>query len=888
MPQFLAAVGASLLAGVGATAAFIAGATTLTIAIGAVAVIGFGYTTARSIRASRARNPGGISEPGNAQQILVRSTNEARKIVYGETVISGPLMLMGVNHDGGANASLHTVVALVGRQINSYLGFYLDDKFIPIADVDTAGDGSVDGNTGSHGYGPVLGTPIVFFRGLLGTAAQTVDTALDSGFTFWTSNHRARGVAYAALRFDNTKAVEEVWSDRGAPSNISVLIRGVLVYDPRLDSTFNGTWGTGSGAHRVATPSTWAYSSNPALCLADYLIDVALGVGIPTAKVDYNDVAIAADACDANVAIPPSTTQDRFTCNGVLSCLDNHGENIEKILSSMAGTLRRYGGQYHIAAGVWPASSSFTLNESHLVGPLTFRAQPERTDRHNSIRGGYFDPARQYKESQYLAVEDTALQTSRDAGQEIWKQLDLPMTNNEYMAQRLAIRSVEQASRTGVLIFPTGYNGLDIAPGDRGTVSIAELGWVSKNFRCIGLQHVDMVGVELTLKEDDSDAYDDPVEGGYGTRTDAAVVTLPTVRRFVGESAALDEFAYASADELHMRWTKRQGGVADGDISLLTGLTDAPGGQAVRFGNNSGNDEWWGALTNVLIPYDPNSTYEVGIIVRRTTGSGLVYCGFEGVGNNRTTMVNTAGSDAYTSQHYVAANGAAPASTWTTYRGYVRGHGTTPTTPANDPNAPSVMRTNTTFIRPMLLVNYNAQAGQMDVAALWVRRSPTVGTPNIANDAVTNPLIADDAVDTTQLADNAATIDYYASDPTAAHSSSAIETNTTEVLTVAVTAPDTSSTVEVTITFELEISGTAWIVDCRAGRSSSPTAFSEVVYRDSAYDDGSKKTHALTFMFSAVSGSQNVSLRSIIYNTLGDPVTATYTGINIVATVVKR
>ncbi|HEY5566557.1 MAG TPA: hypothetical protein VIM81_04850, partial [Gammaproteobacteria bacterium] len=340
--------------------------------------------------------------------------------------------------------------------------------------------------------------------------------------------HRGRGVSYVVVQMVRLQGDEDTW-EAGAPQNISALIRGKLVYDPRLDSTFSGTWGTGSGAHRVATPSTWAYSANPALCTADYHIDADLGAGINSARIDYNAIAFAADACDVNVAIPTATTQDRFTCNGVLSCDTDYRENIKKLLSGMAGQRRRYNGKIVIDAGVWPSASSFALNETHLIGPLTYRQAPERMERYNAIRGTYFDPSRNYKESPYLSVEDATLQTDRDDGMTLWKDLDLPMTNNEYMAQRLAFRAVEQASRTGILIFPTGYNGLDIAPGDRGSVTIAELGWSAKTVRCVGLRHVDMVGVELVLKEDDSAAYADPAEGDYGTRTAAGVIDFPGV-----------------------------------------------------------------------------------------------------------------------------------------------------------------------------------------------------------------------------------------------------------------------------------------------------------------------------------------------------------------------
>lgn len=523
MPGFLAAIGTSLLTSVGVTAAAITSG--LAIAVGTTLV---GFVTYTALRGSRLRDSGdGGASIGN-QQILIRSTTEPRKIVYGEAVVSGPIVWQNTNSDAPTpNGSLYAVIALAGHEIESFEGFYLDDKFIPIADVDTAGDGAVDQDTNSHGFGPVGGTPVLYIRGHTGASSQTVDTMMDSGFTLWASNHRGRGVAYVVVRMDQVEVAEEVWQS-GPPSNISALIRGKKVYDPRLDSTRAG----GSGAHRLNDPTTWEWSDNPALCTADYHIDSSLGCGMESSRLDYDDLMDAADDCEASAAIPTSSTQARFTCNGVLSCGDTHRENIMKLLSSMAGTRRRYNGKVRIRPGVWGGSSDFALTESDLVGPITYQPGPDRSERYNSVRGLYFDPARQHKEIAYLPVEDTTLQSGRDGGMELWKELDLPMTNNEYTAQRIAIRMVEQAARTGVCVFPMGYQGLNIAPGDCGTVTIAELGWSAKTFRCIGVRHVDMVGVELVLKEDDAAAYIDPVEGDYGTRIGATVVSFP---RFISD-----------------------------------------------------------------------------------------------------------------------------------------------------------------------------------------------------------------------------------------------------------------------------------------------------------------------------------------------------------------
>ena len=54
--------------------------------------------------------------------------------------------------------------------------------------------------------------------------------------------------------------------EAGIPQNLRALVKGHKVYDPRI------------GGDDVDDPSTWDWSMNPALCLADFLIwqDVGL------------------------------------------------------------------------------------------------------------------------------------------------------------------------------------------------------------------------------------------------------------------------------------------------------------------------------------------------------------------------------------------------------------------------------------------------------------------------------------------------------------------------------------------------------------------------------------------------------------------------------------
>ncbi len=107
--------------------------------------------------------------------------------------------------------------------------------------------------------------------------------------------------------------------------DISARIRGRALYDPRQDSTAGG-----SGAQRLATPSTWAWSDNPALMESDFIRNTVYGLG---RAVDQSTVPACANACDALIGSP---SEKRRIC----------GVSFTQAVSAsdIAETLRAYAG----------------------------------------------------------------------------------------------------------------------------------------------------------------------------------------------------------------------------------------------------------------------------------------------------------------------------------------------------------------------------------------------------------------------------------------------------------------------------------------------------------------------------------------------------------------
>jgi hypothetical protein len=186
------------------------------------------------------------------------------------------------------------------------------------------------------------------------------------------------------------------------------------------------------------------------------------------------------------------------------------------------------------------------------------------------------------------------------------------------------------------------------------------------------------------------------------------------------------------------RWRNYSG---SGERSVLSVIDAGSGGNILRVGNNSGNDQAW-LIHSGNIPFDPTALYRVKARLRRTAGSGTAYVGLAGVDADGSTLVNSTGAASSSSQHYVAASGVSPGSGWTEYAGYVRGVDTTGTTTAKaDPSDPGVMHEDVRYVRPLVIVNYNGAAGTTEVDFFSIERlGGPIGTDDLGEEAATELL----------------------------------------------------------------------------------------------------------------------------------------------------
>jgi len=586
MPQaitsiFNAAVWAAAYAGASAATAYVA-ATVVT----ATVIYGSAYAM-KKITESLIRIPRIPKQPNDVEY---SGNIEPRRMIYGEMLVSGmnviPPLTSGTN-----NEYLHQVLALSGHELNSIGQIYFNRTAI----------GTITAITGSDDDGKVTSgawSNKAWVRAYRGTNEQTADYKLNTAFTEWTSGHRGREVGYLALTYQFDETVYKT----GKPE-VTALVEGKRVYDPRLDSTQPG----GVGSQRLDDPSTFTYSSNPALCLADYLISTRLGLGEDTDRIDWVLVADAADICDELVNIPGPATQKRYTCNVVLLATDSFEDNITKLVDAMAGVCYYSGGQWRMFAGAWQ-SSSFSLDESDLIdsGINVTTALPYN-NRYNSVRGSFVNADKNWQQMEFQPVINTSYVTAD--GEQTWLDVDFAACTNEYEAQRHAILLSRRGRNATIATIRAGMSAYKIRPFDVGQITIAELGWTNKYVRCESWQFNPAGFVELVVREEDSSDWSDPLVGDYETPTS---VSTPVPSTYI-PAPPTGLTAKNLASGFNLSWTAPAVLPTGSVYEVYEHTSVTPFSSAVRI--------WSGVATSVFIPKNDTTTRYYWVRVRTDAGN---------------------------------------------------------------------------------------------------------------------------------------------------------------------------------------------------------------------------------------------------------------------------
>lgn len=459
--------------------------------VGAVAAVGTSVVLGGLLNKPGPQSPGSGFDPQPTFQAemrdrlhVVRSAIETRRIIYGQVMVSGPLVYAEVT--GTSNEYLHMVIPLAGHECQEIGDCYLNDELV----------GTLDGS-GNVTTGRFAG--FVRIKKHLGTAAQTADSDLVAeSASLWTTNHRLRGITYAILRL---KWSEDVFPT-GIP-NVKFVVKGKKLYDPRSATT--------------------AWSDNWALVERDYLT-AEYGLACDSSELDDTLLQASANICDEQVALddPATTYQSRYTCNGTVNLADRPVDIIRSLNTAAAGAAVFTQGVWKVYPGAYVTPSA-DIDESWLRGPVKVQPRKPRRELYNKVRGTIASRAELWQPTDFPPVTNSTYVT-QDNGEEIARDIVLPFTDNAIRAQRIGKIHLEKSRQSAAVVLPCNLKAFGVAVWDTVRLSIDRLGYDEKVFQVLGWTFNPAGGVDLTLQEEASAVYD--WDAGDATELDAAPDTV--------------------------------------------------------------------------------------------------------------------------------------------------------------------------------------------------------------------------------------------------------------------------------------------------------------------------------------------------------------------------
>jgi hypothetical protein len=216
----------------------------------------------------------------------------------------------------------------------------------------------------------------------------------------------------------------------------------------------------------------------------------------------------------------------------------------------MIGRITWRGGKWRMYAGAWTTPVE-TIEKADFINGISFETVQRRGDgRWNGARCSYVDPQRNYQRVECFPRTSASFYAV-DGNERIWIELEQPLCNNEYEAQRKSEFILRQ-SRNGIRILgKLGPKWQRLALWDTVYLNWSEVGFSSKTCRVISYTLNPDGSVDVILSEEVSADWTDLASGEYNTLSIASF-TSATPKPY--EPASIT--ASADYNAIQVAWTQ--------------------------------------------------------------------------------------------------------------------------------------------------------------------------------------------------------------------------------------------------------------------------------------------------------------------------------------------
>jgi len=427
--------------------------------------------------------------PQEEKGVLInKSSNNAQiPVVYGRRQIG--ITRVFLETSGTDNNYLYIAGVLCEGEIESIDEIWVDDKLVTWASALTHGTVVEVGSGDAVFYKD--STSHIQVQSFFGTDDQVSSSILSTSAN-WGSNHRLRGVAYLAFRF---KWNQDIF---GSIPQVRVTLKGKKVYDPRTTTT--------------------VYTTNPALCLLDYLRNERYGKGLPNSAFETNFQSFqdSADECETQVT-PYSGGSDInvFDTNAVIDTSQKVIDNVKKLLNPMRALFTYTQGIYKLkieSTGI----AVKTITADHVVGGAKVLGE-RKNNKYNRVIGTFINPDKNWQQDtiSFPPADDTGLPNADqhatmkalDNDTLLEGNFDFPNVTSPYQAEDLCEIILRRSRNQLQIQLRLTSEFLDLAIGDIVAITYPSGGFNAKPFRVLGMAINEDLTVDVQLFEHQDNFY---------------------------------------------------------------------------------------------------------------------------------------------------------------------------------------------------------------------------------------------------------------------------------------------------------------------------------------------------------------------------------------------
>lgn len=398
-----------------------------------------------------------------------------RQVLVGRTATGGSCHFAYTTSDNykKPNRYLYRVIQLSDRPISALVEVREGAQTLSWSGDLTTGWRSCTQHRDKHGNAKF------WMRVYLGADSATADATLVSETGgLWTTDHKGTGIAYAIIKMDYD---EDAFSN-GEPE-LTWVVDGAKCYDDRKDSTKVG----GSGAHRLATYSTWEFTNNSAIITAQYLrgfyTNGSIIVGVQAEERDLSTSMLfsAYNTCDQSVTIDAGT-EARYESGMIINADEAAADILIDLQASMDGKIFDRGGAITLLPGA-NRTPVLALTDEDVIWTAEKSWQPRASLEQmlNHVTSNFIDRDQNFQERN-LPILSNPTWEADDGGERFTQFFSFRAVNKWTQGQRITKRLHLASRYNGTAAFVGGLWLLELEQGDWITMTSERWGFTAKYF----------------------------------------------------------------------------------------------------------------------------------------------------------------------------------------------------------------------------------------------------------------------------------------------------------------------------------------------------------------------------------------------------------------------